>query len=329
VPTVDPEKRRKVLDAARELGYGRQVVVPKTRTLRKTGAIGIIVRDIGNPFYTKIAKNADQALRAHSHQVVLASSEYEEQRELHAAELLIDSGVDGILIMPIHEKTPTIAFLTASGLPFVVLNCHIDAPDVCSISSDGVAGAHAAVTHLLELGHRSLMVVGGRNAANNRDRRIGVRNAWRDWDRPSADLIDLDRTGTDLEAGYKALTGYVSKHGVDALPTAIFAINDSVAYGILDALDVSGVAVPGRVSVVGYDNLDMSRQVRVPLTTVDQQEYHMGAMAVQQLLDSSAPALHVWVKPTLILRESTAPPFDRPQDAVARELAARSPEERL
>ena len=198
--------------------------------------------------------------------------------------------------------------LRARGIPFVVVDPAGDpAPDVASVGSANWNGGLLATRHLLSLGHRRIGVIGGPiDTMCSRARLSGFRAAMEEAGAPVCEELivagDFERD-SGLHGGQELLDR-------PDRPTAIFAANDLMAFGVYEAARLAGLSIPDDLSVIGYDDLTMAAWAGPPLTTIRQPLEEMGRQAAQMVLDldDTAPAPRVDLAIDLVVRDSTAPP---------------------
>jgi LacI family transcriptional regulator len=226
----------------------------------------------------------------------------EEEASLYP-KILRNNLFDGLIVAGNHIDDPLMPQLIEHDIPFVAIGRH-EHPEVNFIDTDNVAGAHAAVTHLIRLGYQRIAHITGH--LNNRsalDRQEGYRNALRDRGR----IIDVTLTeiGDYTEASaYEGMHRLLQKE-VDA----VFVASDTMALGALRALREVHLQVPSDIAVIGFDDLPPALLSIPPLTTVRQPIRRMGALAVETLLDiidnGSLPARRIILPTELVVRESS------------------------
>jgi LacI family transcriptional regulator len=316
---VSPGTRQRVLDAIDQLGFvrnesARQLRVGRSRT------VGLVVLDVANPFFTDVARGAEQLAAGSGNLVVLCSSADDVSREVHYLNLLEEQRVQGVLITPVHTDNPRLDHLVERGIPVVLVGRCSGRVDRCSVAADDVLGGRIAATHLIEQGHRRIAFVGSSGPMAPRqvtERYEGAAQACRHTAQP-VDLSIIDTRELTLSAG-RAAGERLAEQSVDVRPTAVFCANDLVALGLLQALTTSGVRVPDDVAIVGYDNIDYAGCAVVPLTSVRQPRNQIGERAAELLLEevrNEAGHIHqqVLFTPTLVVRQSSA--WSRPLGAV-------------
>jgi len=310
-----PDTRQRVLKSARELGY-RPSGVARSLKLRTTRTLGLIITDIGNPFFPELVRAVEEAARERDYAVLLCNSGEDPEREGAYLELLAERRVDGVVIASSGIGRRHRAWLAKAPLPVVLVNCASPDVPLPTILSDNRAGAALAIGHLIALGHRRIahITAPARNEAAT-ERLEGARDALRAAGLDPAGLLVAEGDGHVGGGAAAAERLLDAEHGL----TAIFAYNDLTAIGAIRAVGACGLRVPDDVSVVGFDDVDLAAFADPPLTTVAQATASMGRWAVAQLLDRvrGGPATieTVTLPVHLEVRASTGPA--RPREVVA------------
>ncbi|MCO5997287.1 LacI family DNA-binding transcriptional regulator [Actinoallomurus rhizosphaericola] len=297
--------RARVQQAIRELGFVRN---GSAATLRagQSRAIGLVVLDVGNPFFVEVARGVEDVVSDRDHAVILCNSGESPGREARNLRVLAEQRVRGVLITPADEDLSHLEDLRERGIAVVLVD-HSAAGDMCSVSVDDVAGGDLAVTHLLDRGAEHLAYVTGplgiRQCA---ERRKGARRALRTAGLPARVLEDI--VVPEMNAGGGALAA--EKLLAGGLPDAIFCANDLLALGVLRALAQAGVRVPDDVALIGYDDIEFSSAAAVPLSSIRQPTYQLGKIATELLLEEcDDPSGHahqqIMFHPELVIRESS------------------------
>lgn len=297
---VRPETRDRVQSAARNLGYAPNRAARSLITGR-TGNIGVVLPDLANPFFPSVVKAIQTQARRFDYAVFLSDTDEDTASEVPLIRALAKQ-VDGFLLCSPRAADDEIKAF-AGQTPIVVLNRRIS--PFPSVTADSADGMRQAVAHLHALGHRRIAYVAGpRVAWSNRDRVRGLRNAAAPY---AMELIEIGNVAPTVEGG-TAVADLV----IASPATAVLAYNDLVALGLLNRLQARGVAVPGRISVVGFDDILLAGLVSPGLTTVAIAKEHVGRVGVELLLelmaDRERPAATRRVLPTqLVVRGSTGP----------------------
>ncbi len=304
---VRPLTRARVEAAMEELGF---IPNGSARQLRagRSRCLGLVVLDVTNPFFTEVARGVEDYAQAAGYAVILCNSDEAHDKERRYLRVLEEQRVRGILITPVHGRSPELRRIRDRGTPVVLL----DRPGShaqCSVAVDDRRGGEIAVTYLLGLGHRSIALVNGPTAIRQcADRRWGayraVEQAGLD---PAAVLTEVTVPAMNPRGGVAAADDLL--RDVRTI-TAVFCANDMLALGLLRGLSQAGVNVPGDIAVVGYDDIEFAADAAVPLTSVRQPKYQLGRAAAELLLDEADhPAEHehrrIVFTPELVVRASS------------------------
>jgi DNA-binding LacI/PurR family transcriptional regulator len=303
-PDVAPATRALVQELIVGRGYRRRSTAPPPVPL-----IDVVFEEFESPWAVEIVRGAVAAAQRRGLTVALTSlSEGDERRVWF--DLITSRGTRGIILLLSQLTSRQRAELRARGLPFVVVDPRGEPdPEVSSVGATNWAGGREATKHLLDLGHRRIaMVTGPPDLLSARARLDGYRAA-------------LEASGIapgegwcrygdfHVEGGYEQARHLLR---LDPRPTAVFAGSDLQALGVLKAAREVGLQVPEDLSLVGFDDLPLSRWSSPALTTVRQPLIDMAGLAVQIVLDSGAegvtPVRRVELATRLVVRESTAPP---------------------
>jgi LacI family transcriptional regulator len=305
---VSPVTRERVLRAIEELGFVRNEAARQLRSGRSR-TIGLIVPDVGNPFFTDLAAGVESAASAAGLSVVLCNSCDDQTREDHYLSLLQEQRSYGILITPVGEKSKRIAEVRRRGIA-VVFADRRSGKRQCSVSVDDVVGGELAAAHLIALGHRRVAFVGGPLTTRQvADRLAGARAAVHSA-RLSPDVIMLMETVELNFAAGRHAGEQIAAMPQEVRPTAAFCANDLVAIGVLQEMTRRSLRVPADLAIVGYDDIEFAASAAVPLSSVRQPRAQLGQAAAELLIEEvSAPDPHhhrqIVFEPELIVRMST------------------------
>jgi LacI family transcriptional regulator len=307
---VNDRTRRRVEAAIAELGYVRNVHARHLR-VGHSRIIGLLVLDMGNPFFVDVARGAEQAAREAGLGVMVCNSSQSASEEAEYLALFAEQRVRGVLLTPADATGRTVTDFRRHGIPFVLVDRVGTGSGECSVSVDDVAGSTAAVRHLTAAGHRRVAYVSGpEHLQQIQDRRAGARAALAEAGLGAEALIELPTRTLDVAAGRDAAARLL---GLPHRPTAVFCANDLLALGVLQALFAAGVNVPRDMAIVGYDDIEFAAAAAVPLTSVRQPATAMGTLAGRLLLEEiaadEAGEAHehrqVVLQPELVVRKST------------------------
>ena len=315
-PLISAEAREHIQQLAREMGYIPNAVAQSLRGQR-TGTIGVVVTTMGDPFFSRVVRGIEEVARREGLSIFLSTSNHDPQREQAVIETFYRRRVDGVIVADSHLTEQYEQRLVQIHAPTVLINHQAETrlEHLHSVSSDDYSGARAAVEYLIGLGHRAIGYLGaGSRPRSNRIRMqaysdalqaagIAPRPAWTRVDPPESSGNADDRPD-DVGAGRRFLPELLPA-GV----TAVFCYNDMLATGALLACRDLGLPVPGQMSVVGFDDIELAQYVTPPLTTVHQPKLRLGQVAMQMLLDllAGAAAQSSMLPAELVIRQSCSP----------------------
>src|SRR3954471_5416397 len=306
--SVATETRARVLSAIDRLGYVRSESARQLRAGRSR-IMGLLVLDMGNPFFVDVARGAERAAREDGLGVMVCNSAQSASEEAEYLSLFAEQRVRGVLLTPTDASGRNIDSFRRHGIPFVLVDRVAEGTTECSVSVDDVAGGALAVRHLVDAGHRSIAYVSGPPGLNQvRDRRTGALNALAEAGLGPECLRELPTERLDVAAGRDAGARLL---GLAERPTAVFCANDLLALGVLQALYAAGVKVPDDMSIVGYDDIEFAAAATVPLTSVRQPALTLGTIAAELLLQETGERAaehrhrHVVLRPELVVRGSS------------------------
>tara|TARA_B110000977_G_scaffold194851_1_gene272227 strand:+ start:1252 stop:2250 length:999 start_codon:yes stop_codon:yes gene_type:complete len=304
---VSPDTVKRVQKTIADLGFVRNDAARQLRA-GDSRTIALLVFDAANPFFADLARGAEDAATTEGYQVIVANTSESLERELSYLDLFEEQRVRGILISPYGDVEPRLHALKKFGIPSILVDRVSENQGFSSVSVDDVAGGSIATEHLLQKNRRKIAFVGGPlDIPQVRDRLLGARSAMES--QPEASLIVLETLATTVLEGRRVGHSLLAMDEADR-PDAIFAANDLVALGLLQALVAAGdIAVPGDIAIVGYDDIDFATSAIVPLTSIRQPSALMGETALKLLKEEASNSAmkprKVVFQPELIIRSST------------------------
>ncbi|MFE9068996.1 LacI family DNA-binding transcriptional regulator [Stenotrophomonas sp. NPDC087984] len=269
----------------------------------RASSIGLVLPDIVNSFYARIARGAAEAAYEHGFSLVLCDSGDHPDRERDYFDMLAEQRAVGVVVVPLGADPERLTRLRQRGIPLVLTDRKMPPQEGCSVAVDDVTGGRLAVEHLLDSGARHVLVVnGGRGIRQCADRYQGARQAIR-----SHRGARLDQA---VAGQMTVAAGAAIARDLSTLPDAVFCTNDFLAVGVCQGLAERRIRVPGDIQVVGYGDLDVAPLAAPPLTTIQQPVEDLGRTAVQLLMDEiEAIDEHVHETrvfgPRLVPRDST------------------------
>lgn len=306
---VSEDLRERVLTAMTELGYQPNALARSLRR-KETYTIGVIMTNSADPFFAEVTRGVEDACFEQGYNIILCNSDSDLDKELFYTNELIRKRVDGILFLAAGGKsTQHIRTMQERKTPLVVVDRYIPDLAVDTVLIDNAHGGWLATHHLIELGHRRIgCITGPSDLTLSAERVTGYRRALQE----AGILVEeslIVKGNFQYETGYRAVQQFLAK---PTPPTAIFACNDLMAIGVINAAVKQGWQVPDRLSVIGFDDIRMAAYINPLLTTVAQPKYEMGSIATTMLLErihnqEMAPRQKL-LDTHLVVRESTAPP---------------------
>ncbi|MFA5006687.1 MAG: LacI family DNA-binding transcriptional regulator [Candidatus Izemoplasmatales bacterium] len=275
---------------------------------KKTSTIGLILPDIANTFFAELAKSVDGFCTASGYSMILSNTNNDPAKDLSAVTLLVNRGVDGLIIAFSQDEDKErsaafIALLDDLGVPFVALDSWIEGLKCSGVSIHHSKGGQIATNHLIALGHRRIGCITGPRGSYTAERRLkGYRIALAEANIPYDEAI--------VAAGDYRFDGgrNAARVLLDGGVTAIFASNDLMAYGAYQAVQERGLKVPDDVSIVGFDDLFFSTILPTPLTTIHQSVSELGELAwnllYARLRQEGLEDEYRQLEPHLVVRDS-------------------------
>ncbi len=307
---VSAETLARVLESVDQLGYVRNDAARRLRA-GISSTVGFVVLDGQNPFFNEVVRGAEDEASRHGIAVLVGNTDEDPAREGMYLDLFEEQRVRGVLIAPYGDITRRLTQLRERGIPAVLVDRMNVEGTFSSVATDSVVGGRMAAEHLLDAGRRRLAFVGGPfDMRQVRDRLDGARWAVEASDTGASMEVVATRALTVEEgaaAGRRLLERPVAQR-----PDALFAANDLVALGLLQALVVDGsVLVPDQMALIGFDDIAFAAAAAVPISSVRQPSRAIGATALRVLLeeagDESLIPRQTVFRPELVVRASTRP----------------------
>lgn len=319
---VSAKGRERVEEAIRELGYVPNAMARSLKS-NTTSTLGMLIPNSSNPYFAEIVRIVEDRCFGAGYTLVLCNTDDEPRRQSVYLQVLAERRIDGLIVVSTGagDDDSLVTQLHGLRIPTVLVDREIADPACDLVETAHMQGGLLAVRHLLSLGHKRIACIGGPVGVMPSEQRIeGWRMALAEAGAvPNADAL-LWRGGFTSQGGYEAMHAILR---TEHAPSAVFVCNDLMAIGALRAAHESGVHVPDDLSIVGFDDIELSAYTSPPLTTVAQPKERIGALAVDMLLErvggKRRDARKVVLQPELRVRASTA------RHASFREAAAPAP----
>jgi LacI family transcriptional regulator len=317
---VSEETAKRVLEAARSLGYRPNPLARSLRT-RRSHTIGALIPDLNNPLFPPIVRGLEDRLAEAGYVALLGNTDGDDDREHLIFEQMRSRHVDGFMLATARLRHPLLAEAARAEIPVVLVNRVAEEYNFSSVSVDNERGLRMAVSHLAGLGHKRIAHIAGPQDTSTglsrcRGYRTGMEAAGLE---VTPELIAYANAYT-VEEGERCARELIGRAG-DGQPrcTAVAAGNDMLAVGCCDALSKAGLRCAEDMSVVGFNDMPFIDRLRPPLTSVRFPHYQVGTEAAQLLLEQianhGAPVKVLFLAPELVIRGSTAPPVVAAGDA--------------
>ncbi|MCG8606053.1 LacI family transcriptional regulator [bacterium] len=310
--TVKPETREKVLQAMRDLNFRPKGMARNLKQAETDKSIGLIIKDLNNPFYTSIAMGVKEYANSKGYLVFITSSENNHLFEQKFSNLFALKDIKGAIIAPILEGAAEIEHLfrlKMLNFPIVLLE-DIKGIQANVVSVDNIKAMKEAVKYLIGCGHKKIVhFAGPDNASHTHERIEGFRHAFSESHLSYSDDMVVP-IGAHFEEGFDKTVAYFKNRDRRDYPTAIVCFNDQLASGVIAALKELNIRVPDDISILGNDDIYFAKLYPVALTTIRQPKRELGRKAAEVLIrniesQEQLPVEKVVLETELIIRQST------------------------
>lgn len=303
---VEESTRQRVMDAVEKLNYSPNVLAKGLKN-GKTNIIALIIPDISNMIYPAVARGVEAEAKKHGYRVILCNTDEDERTEAEYIKQLREQSIDGFIIASAARNPKRIVEADKAGVPVILLFRELDC-EVDQVLVENEKGAYEATKYLLERGCKKIAVVNGRQEiVLYKDRYKGYLRALKEAGISADESLTINLTIENEESGFNAVSSMLN-NGIK--PDAVFCTSDPIAWGAVRAAVNYGLNIPEDLSIIGFDNLEMSRVMQPSLTTVSQPYYKMGVLASAQLIEKIENKNHKKSKifrmnTKLVIRETT------------------------
>ena len=280
-PDVNDETRARVLKVIEDSNY-RPNGMARSLVINQTYSIGLIIPDINNPYFPEVARGVEDQAQDSSYSVIFSSTDNKLEQEQEVIDLMLQKRVDGLIVSLSLANRDILKRLESRNIPVVQLDRKIPDSIYPAVMIDNQQSAYKAVQFLIDEGYKEIAhITGDLQTVPGQDREDGYRKAILDNDlRLAEDMI--------IEGDFSKRSGYDAMEKMIAsgnLPEAIFAANDMMALGVLEACRHADIRIPEDLVLIGHDNISISNLVYPALTTMAQPKYKLGRQASKMLID--------------------------------------------
>jgi len=301
---ISEKTKNKVLLIIKKLGYTPNAIARGLK-IKRTYTLGMLIPDITNPFFAEIARGVEDTANKNNYNVILCNTDDKLKKERTYLEILKGKRVDGLILGTAHIKDKSILELEKKKFPYILVSRNIEKLNKNCIIIDDIEGGMMATEYLINLGYRRIAHITGplktRSALN---RLKGYKLALKKYNIKYMDEL-VEEGDFRIKGGYQAMKKFLK---LLDLPRAIFAANDLLALGAMQAIQKKNLHIPEDFSVVGFNDIKLASFVYPTLTTIRQPMLEMGELAVKMLLriieEGEFNQRKILLKSKLIIRES-------------------------
>jgi len=301
--------RERVLQRMKELNY-RPNLAARTLVTGRTYMVGLVVPGLMHPFFASVAKALSQEIRPHGYSLVISSSEEDASLEQQEIDLLLSRQVDALVIASAQTTAHNFHEIATRMVPLVLIDRKLPGLRANFVGIDDKRAGFLATEHLITEGYRRIAHIRGPGLSNGEGRYLGFAKALAGHGLPLSPEYVVSETAIDDcgdVSGFEAMGELLAR---DPRPDAVFCFNDPTAIGAMKAILEAGLRIPEDIALIGVGNSRHSDQLRVPLSTVDQDSGTIGTRAAQVALKligarTKIRAQEVILEPTLVVRDST------------------------
>jgi LacI family transcriptional regulator len=302
---ISEKTRKKIFSAAKKFNYQPNQTA-RTLRLKKSNTIGLIVPDISNPFFSRIAKRIDNLAYDAGYMLIVVSTDENQQKEHHFVNEFLSRGVEGLMLIPAQDEYKHIQGLLNDNFPLVLIDRNFENFKANVVISNNEEASYEAVKYLSELGHKRIAVLSGRQNLYSIKKRIqGYKKAVKDFNlEQNSELIAGD--GHRIEDGFKATMNLLN---LEIPPTALIISGNLISVGALTAIGEKGLKVPQDISIIGFTDSLYSEFLSTPMSTISHPLQEIGEKAINLLFKhmksaKKLPYEKIIVKTVLTIRES-------------------------
>lgn len=301
---ISEKTKRKVLNVMKKLDYQPNMMASALMG-KQTKTIALLIPDLANPFFAELARSIEDRGHEFGYNLVICSTDYLEEKENKYLSLQKRKSVDGFILASGFENLSKVEQLVKADIPVAIVARDFPMFPINTVALDDFMGGYLAATHLINLGHKNIGVI-ARDVWSNRERIRGFKQALEENQLTFTAEFEYIQEMGHVEPGRNLTLKYLNSLNP---VTAIFACNDLLAIGAIQAVKEVGFSVPEQISVVGFDNTMIATIVEPPLTTIAQPIQNMGKEVMDLMISlingEKKEKMRITLMPSLIIRKST------------------------
>ena len=302
---VSKATRERVEEAITQLNYIPNYLATSLRS-KRTDTIALVVTDVTNPFWTTVARGVEDVAVDRGFSVILCNTDEDPEKETRYIQILLRRQVDGILVAPATDDGERLLSIRHQKIPCVILDREVRHFKADVVRCDSVAGSRELTRHLLDIGYRCIAVISGPTTVSTAEDRVqGYRQALQE--RGLTVDGNLVKRGEYKQSSGRRLMQEIIADGLH--PSAVFAANNFIAVGAMEAIREAGLRVPEDIALVCFDDLPQASLIYPFLTIVAQPAYEIGTTSAELLLEqltgkTQRKEREIVLETELIIRES-------------------------
>ncbi|MEX1135763.1 MAG: LacI family DNA-binding transcriptional regulator [Balneolales bacterium] len=303
---VQQKTAERVLEVVDEMNYQLNNVARRMKVKASDSLIfGLIITDIGNPFFANVARGVEEVAFKNKHVMLICNTNESPEKEKFFLNSMLSEKVSGIIIVPTAGNDKYLNKLVSNGFPMVMVDRRHKNLNIDTVSINNESGAYQAVKRLINNGHKRIGIINGVKGLSNTEERFeGYKKALKEADIPiSKELITY---GNYIESGgWEAMRTILS---LKEPPTAVFSTNNLMTLGCIKEIHLRNLLIPDDIALIGFDDSNWAEAMVPPLTTVKQPGYELGVNAAEllfkRLSNKNASTVNVVLNTELVIRES-------------------------
>lgn len=276
---VKKETKEKILELLEKYDYHPNIPA-RSLVLKRSNTLGLIVPSLENPFYSRLARGVIQTAEKNGYRVIVCESKFSLGIGEKYLKILIGGGVDGLLIATLDLNDIVVKKLNNIGEHFVIMTCKLDIPGINYVIANDYEAGRKVAEYIINLGHKNIAFLKGPDVYSSNERLTAYNDVMNEKNLEIKDYF-ITKNVLDRKSAYK-VTLKLLKENNDI--TAIIGNNDYTAIGAIKAIEELGLNIPKDISIIGYDDIDITELLKVPLTTVHYPKFKCGVEATKSII---------------------------------------------